>query len=116
MQGVLQAAAPGKPFASVGGGEPPHSAACESLAYGIAKYCSYEKRAHVRALPKWGLSMQGVLLAIASGKPCAGVGDGKPPHSTRGRSKAFDSAARASAAIVSEAIASEALTSEASSG
>jgi hypothetical protein len=55
--------------------------------------------------------MQGVLLAIASGKPFAGVGGGEPPHSTRGRSKAFDSEA-----IVSYAIASEALTSEASSG
>jgi hypothetical protein len=29
MQGVLQAVASGKPFAGVGGGKPPHSAAAK---------------------------------------------------------------------------------------
>ena len=67
---MLQAVASGKPCASEGGGKPPHSAAlivseafdseasmtphstaCESLAHSKIKLSSYEKRAHVRALP-----------------------------------------------------------------
>ena len=84
VEGGLQAVASGKPFAGVGGGEPPHTSACERLALGNVVNSSYEKRAHVRALPRCGFSLQGALQAVASGKPFAGVGGGKPPRSIVG--------------------------------
>jgi hypothetical protein len=65
--GVWWAVATGKTFAGVGGGEPPHSAECESLAHGIAECSSYEKRAHVRALPKGLATCKAVRRRVATG-------------------------------------------------